>query len=135
MPEVEVASFNSIVVRLKAPERASSGDGRSCFNSIVVRLKDARIESIRRILLGFNSIVVRLKGESSTEMLKGSKAFQFHSGSIKRSPIEFLCLFLQDLFQFHSGSIKSPPWGVVRTSSAAFQFHSGSIKRKQKHSK
>ena len=60
----ERKSFNSIVVRLKGGTTASKGEGAmKGFNSIVVRLK------------------VRLHGRCCLHL----GAFQFHSGSIKRT--------------------------------------------------
>ena len=125
------ASFNSIVVRLKADchwpmldrypmfqfhsgsiKRVSvafsSWRWYRRFNSIVVRLKEC-LKGVASIYeQSFNSIVVRLKGESHQRHLARWLKFQFHSGSIKSDDI---CLWPDNdvPFQFHSGSIKSQP--------------------------
>ena len=76
--------------------------------------------------------------------------FQFHSGTIKRLPLQSLPADLHSMFQFHSGTIKSSDWiqavyaeesfnsilvrlkapnpASCRCFTCAFQFHSGTIK-------
>ena len=61
-------------------------------------------------------------------MREAAKAFQFHSGLIKRKhvgPIQVL----GSLFQFHSGLIKRSSHGSMAfITFGVFQFHSGLIK-------
>ena len=96
----------------------------------------------------FNSTMVRLK-VPNTELILHNLLFQFHYGTIKRSPL--CCSGLLPLnfnstmvrlkaapkgcwlnlliFQFHYGTIKSAIYQANKISKDLFQFHYGTIKR------
>ncbi len=79
----------------------------------------------------------------------GFLLFQFHNGTIKRTPLIFAIrreryfnstmVRLKDRriffrysafsFQFHNGTIKSESLGQKRLEAIIFQFHNGTIKR------
>ena len=124
-----------------------------CFNSTLVQLKIIFYFFLAVKKLCFNSTLVQLKNRRVGRRRILQNSFQFHTGSIKKSPkiklssrrrrrfnstlvqlktaVAAPCCNCFVLFQFHTGSIKKIMENNYGICPSWFQFHTGSIKNQQ----